>query len=76
MSKKQETAQPNTNQTNTGNEVDPIASAEQRKAENAKLLARRSESGVAVEESKTHGELVAAGLRDECDLSRLNFRKP
>jgi hypothetical protein len=37
MSKKQETAQSNTNQTNTGNEVDPIASAEQRKAENAKL---------------------------------------
>jgi hypothetical protein len=35
MSKKQETAQSNTNQTNTGNEVDPIASAEQRKAENA-----------------------------------------
>ena len=35
MSKKQETAQPG--QTNTGNEVDPIASAENRKAENAKL---------------------------------------
>jgi hypothetical protein len=38
MSKKQETAQSNTNQTNTGNEVDPIASAEQRKAENAELF--------------------------------------
>ena len=37
MSKRQETARPNTNQTNTGNEVDPIASAEQRKAENAEL---------------------------------------
>jgi hypothetical protein len=38
MSKKQETAQSNTNQTNAGNEVDPIASAEQRKAENAELF--------------------------------------
>jgi hypothetical protein len=37
MSKKKETAQPNTNQTNTGNEVDPVASAERRKAENAEL---------------------------------------
>jgi hypothetical protein len=38
MSKKQGTAQSNTNQTNAGNEVDPIASAEQRKAENAELF--------------------------------------
>jgi hypothetical protein len=35
MTNKQETAQPNTNQTNTANEVDPVASAEKRKAENA-----------------------------------------
>ena len=52
MSKKQETAQSNTNQTNTGNEVDPIAcqqscsssaaSAERRKAENAELYPEES----------------------------------
>jgi hypothetical protein len=41
MSKKQETAQPG--QTNTGNEVDPIASAENRKAENAELYPEERE---------------------------------
>jgi hypothetical protein len=44
MTKKQETAQPNTNQTNTGNEVDPQASAEQRKAENAVLYPEDQEA--------------------------------
>jgi hypothetical protein len=43
MTKKKETAQPNTNQTNTGNEVDPTASAEQRKAENAELYPEERE---------------------------------